>query len=174
MKHAAWIRQALAVACLIGSAWASAATSIVYQATNLDDTVTGQDRWQYSYLVSGTFSPFDSIWILFDPSRVESFAPVSQPDSSWLTDTVAPTPVIPADGIYMAQTMSGGAVASAPFAVEFVRLDNESPGAQAFEVYDGNFNFLGEGMTSPIPEPRSALLLVAGLLVVAARRVMRQ
>jgi hypothetical protein len=168
------MRQALAVVCLIGSAWASAATSIVYQATNLEDTVPGQDRWQYSYLVSGTFSPFDEFWLLFDHGRVQSFESVSQPDSSWLVTTSPPDTNIPADGIYMAKTITGGAIVSAPFAVEFVRLGSEIPGAQTFELYDGNFLFLGDGMTSPIPEPRSALLLAAGLLVLAARRFIRK
>lgn len=175
MRFASWMRRALAwpltLACLAGSAWAAAATSIVYQASDLADTVAGQDRWQYTYHVSGTFNPFDSIWLLFDSSRAASLRPLSQPDASWLVGAVDPIASIPADGIFTAQPMTGGAVASAPFVVEFVRLGGEVPGAQAFEIYDGTFALLGEGLTSPIPEPQRALLFMAGLVVLVACRL---
>ena len=46
-------------------------------------------------------------------------------------------------------------------------LGTGSPGAQAFEFYDASFNTVEQGVTTPIPEPSTALLMTLGLLRLA-------
>jgi hypothetical protein len=56
-----------------------------------------------------------------------------------------------------------------PFQVSFVRGGSDTPGAQAFTVFDESFNVIETGLTTPIPEPQSYALLGAGLLLLIAR-----
>ena len=59
MLYARRICGALLVAALYATPLLPlAATSIAYQAIDLTDTTPGEDRWRYSYIVSGSFPQF--------------------------------------------------------------------------------------------------------------------
>ncbi len=162
------------VAAAIGftfSLSAAAATSVQFEVHDLSDTIAGEDLWQYRYFVAGTFQQFEELDVVFDAALASSIGSGVAPNDDWAVSVVQPIAGIPADGIFAAQAQIDNPSLSQPFTVDFVRSGSALPGAQSFEVVDANFELKDFGITSPVPEPASYVLLAAGLAVLGVRRL---
>ena len=138
------------------------ATQISYQATDLDNTTTGEDLWQYAYTVSGdVFDKDIGFTIYFDLGLYDLLdQSPANPNFDWDVITLNSDFSLPDDGLYDALALEDNASLADTFIVSFVWLGGtEGPGEQDFEVYyDGEeFQILETGSTvsasSPVPEP---------------------
>lgn len=169
--RAAAVGLSMLTAC---AAWAS--PTAIYVATDLPDTVVGQDLWRYDYTISGPVDAFGSMNLLFSPSSYASLMSQTLDATLSLLD-VQPDAGASADGIVYISPLNGLLAADATaLSVEFVWLGElgSTPGAQTFEVVDGAGNPAGTGetavqSTSAVPEPSTLLLTASGLLALAVR-----
>lgn len=150
------------------------AATITYEATDLPDVVVGQDLWEYSYHVSGTFNAFEGFDVLFSPSLYAALQtdPVA-PNADWLALTIPIDAGLPADGVYDATALKDGPSLDDPFRVQFVWLGSGTPGAQPFVLFDANFDPLPGGLTTPVPEPSTWAFLAGALALFGLRRLKR-
>ncbi len=150
------------------------AVTVQYAASDLPDLVAGQDRWSYRYQLSGPFSAFAGVNLLYPAERYADLALTAPPDPAvWSTLITAPDPSFPADGLLGLTALAATSPLNLPFTLEFTWLGLGRPGAQGFEVIDDGFNVIASGRTTlpaapGLPEPGS-LLLVAGALALLAR-----
>lgn len=152
----------------IGSAHA---TAISFVATDLADITVGEDLWEYTYTVSeNTFDTDYGFTIFFDYNLYGAIdpSPIS-PNTDWDVLTWAPDTSIPDDGAFDALSLTDGASLADSFTVSFVWLGSNAPGSQYFEVYDPSFSTIETGnavagVSAPIPEPATMLLLGTGLV----------
>jgi hypothetical protein len=139
----------------------------------------GGDHYRYTYTVTndgslGAGVALELFDILFPPDRYDesSLTIVTPPalQTAWSELILASAPGVPA--AYDVAALSGGLPDGARvtgFAVAFQWLGTGSPGAQAFEVFDAQFNLLESGTTLPapptaIPEPGALALVGTGLV----------
>lgn len=150
----------------------SHAIQIVYEATDLTDVIPGQDLWQYSYTVSDYSFYMDygfTIW--FDYALYSDLEdPPPFVNIEWDPIVWQPDINIPDDGAYDALALVDGASLADPFIVSFVWLGTGIPGSQPFDVYDPSFTTIESGVTAPVPEPSTVLLIGSGLLGLAFLR----
>ncbi|MCC7082794.1 MAG: PEP-CTERM sorting domain-containing protein [Burkholderiales bacterium] len=170
MRNARPLVHVVAAIGLTFSLSASAAISVVFEVHDVADTRPGEDRWQYQYVVSGAFQQFDELNVFFDAGLASAILPGAAPNGDWTVSVAQPIAGIPADGIFTADAEVTDPSLAQPFVVDFVRVGSALPGAQAFEVLDENFDVKASGITSPVPEPASYVVLAAGLIVLGARR----
>jgi hypothetical protein len=153
---------------------AASATTIYYSATDIADTTTGEDLWQYNYSVTdNTFAAFDGFTIWFDYGLFENINPVTA-SFDWDPVTWQPENILGFgdDGAYDALALVDNPDLSVDFTVSFAWLGGpEGPGAQFFDVYDGNYDIIESGMTvaapvtSSVPEPSTLMLLGIGSIM---------
>jgi len=162
--------QALLCAATLLTAGAAASNTVTFFASDLTDTTAGQDLWRYDYQIGGPIDAFGSVNLLFPAnnyselmvlSAAADFAPsLVQPDSGLGTDGI----------LYATHTFGLAAATTAPLSLSFVWTSTGMPGSQAFEVIDGQGALMATGVTTAVPEPSSALLMIGGLVGVAALR----
>lgn len=143
---------------------------ISYRAVDLFDLVPGSDLWGYVYFVSDfLFGQDQGFTIYFDPALyrdLENLPP--PPNADWDIITLHPDLALNSRGACDALALVNGPSLTDPFTVQFVWLGIGVPGSQPFDINDTGFSVLQQGVT--VPEPASALLLLAGLGVIAWRR----
>jgi len=141
-------------------------------------------RYEYTYTLSNVSFAGALKWfsVDFDPARYDesSLVVTSSGLGDWTQQILGSVPGIPAQ--YDAYKGIGPGIAMGEFAsgfkVEFTWLGAGAPGSQAFTLWDPttlDVLFTGistAGGTTPIPEPATAALLLAGvaLVAVATRR----
>lgn len=151
--------------CLVGGT-ASAATTIQYQAIDVDNTGAG-DLWRYVYSVTGTFNQDEAFSIRFDPTLYSDLQDTSPAIAGW-DILVLPTDIaLPAAGIFEPLALATTSITNQLFSIDFVWLGGGTPGAQPFEVvsYASGVTILEEGITASataVPEPSSWMLMLGG------------
>lgn len=154
---------------------------IAYLATDLPDTVPGEDRWLYEYFVSGfTFDADQGFSIAFDASLFADLADPPPPvNTDWDPLTFQPDPALDSPGLYDALALASGASLTDPFVVSFTWLGGpQTPGFQFFTVnaFDasGFLTVLETGRTvpliQPIPEPATGVLVALAMAGTMWRR----
>jgi hypothetical protein len=169
----------LVVFALLGSTVASA-IEVDFATVSL-----GGNNYRYEYLIrnDGSLGPGTAIQLIdlsFDPALFEesTLTSVSAPSlaADWTQSFLASAPgVSAAFDLYTAGPgiAVGGQLGG--FAVEFHWLGSGAPGGQAFDVYDpGSFALLGQGMTTPVPEPETWAMMAIGALMIGLRRRQRK
>ena len=174
------------LACALASpAWADP-IRIAYLATDLADTIPGDDRWEYRYFVSGfTFSADQGFSINFDPAHyadLDDPPPAAAP--GWDAITLQPDPGLSSAGLYDALALVDAPPIAFPFIVSFAWFGGPGePGPQAFTVntFDasGMLTVIAAGTTvpyaAPVPEPATLALVAlgAGAMAIRTRRTGR-
>jgi hypothetical protein len=164
-------RTFVAAALAACTALSAQASSVQFQATDLADTTPGQDLWQIDYTVNGPLGLFNGINLLFAPDRFADIAVVGndQPDLIDAAPPVQPNAGLSADGqLTLTALQDLGIDFKGKLAIDVVWLGQGTPGVQPFEWLDPSFNVMGNGVTTPVPEPQAIVLAFGGLLVGAA------
>lgn len=150
---------------------AAGASTIRFEALDLADTVPGQDRWQYTYAVSGfAFPQNHGFSIFFDPAVYTALESPPAVNADWDIIVLQPDVLLPDEGLYDALALANDAGLTDPFVVTFTWLGTGSPGAQPFELYDASFQAIEQGITVPVPEPTTGILLLLGLTALCRTR----
>ena len=167
---------------LIGSGFACLvfpvqAALIQYQAIDLPDTTPGQDIWQYHYTVSDyTFAANTGFTLYFDPTLYANLQdPPPVVNNDWDILLTQPAPLFSDEGSYDALALASFPSLSDTFSLTFIWSGLQTPGSQAFEIYDENFNVIASGQTqlklSTVPAPSAFWLLLSGVGLLAQVRL---
>ena len=152
---------------LAGVAPEARATSILFEAQDLDDGGGTGDLWRIEYRVDGlAVGPGHRLSIRFAPESAAALVDLTGAVAGWDLLVLQPEPLLGSDGRYE-RVLLGGASFPAVFAVQLVWLGPGAPGPQAFDVFDPAFAVVETGFTVPVPEP-GTLLLVGGPLLLLA------
>ncbi len=155
---------------LLALAPAATAASIVYEAVDLADTTPGEDLWLHRYQVlDAVFPAGTGFSVFFAVGSYEQLAAGAAPDADWDVLAIEPDTGLSSDGFFDALALAGPASLSGTFEVRFVWLGSGSPGAQPFTLYDADFETIGSGETTPIPEPTTLSALALGVAGLAQR-----
>ena len=120
--------------------------------------------WDITYTItSGSLLAGQGISILFHPDDAE-FLFARPGGADWDVIAIQPDPLLPDWGAFDALALVDDPDMSGSFAASFVWLGESPPGVQDFIVYDTDFSILESGVTMPIPEPATALMLGLGLM----------
>ena len=131
--------------------------------------------YQYTYTLSGSLSAKDDLAILFPIGSVSSLSNAAGSGSDFSTFALQPDSGLPADGEFDILALNANPDLSSIFTVNFLYTGSGVPSAQAFTLYDGDFNVLQTGTTqaaviasSVTPEPASLSLLATGVAALFA------
>lgn len=162
----------------VGAAWA--APTVLFVATDLTDTTSGQDLWRYEYTLSGPVDSFGSVNLLFSPANYANL--ISQTLDLNLSLVVdQPDAGLPADGIVHVSPLNAllaGDTTTLSVDFEWLGASGTTPGTQAFEVINSDFTKVADGRSQPlsggtVPEPSALLLSFTALLALSAKRKQR-
>lgn len=163
----AW--KALLATFFISASSYAGATVITYDVTQLD---AATHTWQYDFTVSNDTlsSDLGEFAVFFDVNLYSNLALVASPPG-WDSLLVQPDPLLPDDGFLDSLALGAGIAPGGSlggFSVSFVFAGAGAPGAQAFSIYDANFNSIDAGRTSSpvngtVPEPATMLLFALAL-----------
>ncbi len=163
-------RNALRLLCasvaLVTGTLASAA-NVQYTATNLADAVAGQDLWRLDYSVKGPFATFDALNLLFAPAQFSSLTLLSNDQGAKLDPLLSqPDAGLGTYGQLLLTALSPlDSSFAAKVSLRFVWSGPGQPGAQPFEVLDGDFNVVASGQTvatATVPEVGAIWMGVLG------------
>jgi hypothetical protein len=172
--------------CLAPLAPATSAT-IDYTSTSL-----GGNAWRYDYTITNDgLAPINEFSVYFDETAFASLTLLSTAPS-WDSLVLQPDLALPSRGLFDGLALSAGLAAGdvlSGFSVSFTYLLASAPGSQPFEIINpvtfgvvesgqtrlfvpGNGG--GGGVTSPIPEPATWLLLLPGFIALMAMSAQRR
>lgn len=135
------------------------AGAIFYDITNL----SGND-WRYEYRLSGfQFQAGEGFTIFFDESLFEDLRNVSVP-GDWDPLLSQPDSFFQVAG-FLDALATVNQPSNQTFGIDFTYLGAGTPGAQPFEAYSTNPDFVvfDSGLTEMVPEPDAILLVGGGL-----------
>lgn len=161
-----------AAAAVLLAASATWAQDIRYSAIDLTDLTPGQDLWQMDYTVAGPLGEWVSLNLLFAAANYGSINVIRATDALWVTPLDS---ILSLDGqATITATQALNAVDTGTVSLSFVWTGAGAPGSQPFEVLSESFSVIGNGSTTPVPEPATAWLLLAGVGVVGVALRCRQ
>ena len=138
------------------------AVTIQYTASALPDLVAGGDRWCCAYVLSGSFSAFCAINLLYPTGSYTDLDLTAPPDALlWFGLITQPDPGLGADGLLGLTEMTVLSADTLPFAIEFVWRSSGSPGAQDCDAVDFGSSTLAGAQA--VPKPGSLSLVPGGL-----------
>ena len=158
------------------AASALASAAVTYTATDLADTVPGQDQWRYTYTISAPLPLFHSVNLLFSPLLYADLAVSGS--STGLSPVVSqPDTLLPADGQLTVTATTGIPIgATETVDLDFIWLGGGVPGSQPYELLDDGFSIIEPSPrltrlagSLSIPEPASLGLLALGLLLLPSQ-----
>ncbi len=171
-----WVVASLFLIGLLISVSPSHATTIQFLATDLTNTIPGEDLWRYDYRVDNrAFVMDEGFFIEFDYNIYSNLQfPPPVVNSDWDPQVTQPDLILMDNGIYDALALIDIPSLTDLFSVIFVWSGGAAaPGSQPFTIYDTAFNPVETGVTTPavpIPAPTPAVLIAFGLFGLAARR----
>lgn len=179
-----YISLAMAAMLTLGTAGlANASNAISYTALDLEDVIVGEDRWQYSYTVTGdSFDMGTAFAVEFEKTMfVLSESPDSQPtapNNNWYVQTLTSN-FNPDVFVYDAYAEIDNASLANQFIVDFVwKGGSEGPGSQFFVVYNEYETLQIGDMTTataaPVPVPAAIWLLGSGLAALGGSRLRKR
>jgi len=130
------------------------------------------NTYQYDYTIfnDDIAAGIEEFAIYFDYNTTENLAVMASP-VVWDSLVIQPDTGLPDDGFFDSLALAspialGGSLGG--FSVQFDWLGaSRGPGAQAFEVYDANFDIVASGSTtSSVPEPATLAMILIGLLLI--------
>lgn len=139
-------------------------TEISYATTNL-----GSNQWQFTYQVTNLAlsAPINEFTIWFDYGSYQNLAitTLDPPAGNW--DEMVWQPELGlGNGGYDAMAISlgiGPGEMETGFSVRFDWLGTGTPGSQFYEILNpSDFSRIDSGMTIPIPEPNTLMVILAG------------
>ncbi len=158
----------------IGILGSAHATAITFAA----ESIAGSD-WRYRYTATNDSLgvSINEFTIYFDRNLYSNLAVETSP-VDWDPLVVQPDLGIPSDGFFDALALASGIAPGdslSGFAVSFTYLGQGTPGAQAFDILDANFDVIDSGSTATatngtVPEPAILLLMVTAFAALLARR----
>ena len=153
---------------------AQAQAGVIYTAIDLSTPdPNGGELWQYSYSFQNYVPQQNvAIEILFNPLLYSDLQDPPPSVAGWSIVTLQPDPNLPDPGRYSALALQDNAPLTGPFTVTFAWLGQGAPGDQPVEInqFDPSGDFLATLATevsSPVPEPATALLIGGALVAVA-------
>ena len=165
--------------CLATAATAACWLALPSHAGVIDYAVAplGGGIWRYDYSLTVPPLDFDQFTLYFDATQFKDLTAVSGP-MGWDMLALEPDTALPADGLLDGLHLAGPLVHGATFtgfSVQVLYLGQGVPGPQSYDLLDSaSLWVVQSGVTSPVPEPRSALLLLVGVLGLGALGVGRQ
>lgn len=167
MHFLRWCRRLL-LAMVWCWAGAASALSLSFTTQDLSDGGGAADLWQLDFSFEGELAAFHGFSVSFDATAFSGLA-VSQVPVMFTPLVFDPDPVLGVPGIVQ-MTAEAGVPANtrASFSVQFTRL-GALPTALPFDTFDDSFNVVATGVALAVPEPSTALMLVAGGLLLARR-----
>lgn len=133
MNKYAFTTVLLAMAILLTGSWSSAQAAIIYyKATDLVDSISGEDLWQYDYRVTGQSFLTDQGFDIFFPvsdgyQNGDLDAAPSAPNSDWDVASIQPEPGLPHDGFFEAFAKTDNADLKNWFSLSFIHLAGHRP-----------------------------------------------
>jgi len=153
----------ISATALLAAGSANAAT-IYYEAEPLP-SIGLNERWRYTYTLENTdFDPGEGFTIVFSAVDYVALAEPSAPDPDWNAIVLQPDLLLPDHGYFDAQAQVAAPSNAGSFSVVFDWLGTGTPGPQPYELYDTSFDSVEQGVTTIIPDPSTALLMVVGLI----------
>jgi hypothetical protein len=158
----------------------ASATLVEYDVSNISG-----DTWRYDYTVTNDSlsSSLDEFTVFFQLGEYQDISFGLAADG-WDPLAIQPDPLLPDDGYYDALALIEGLAPGATlggFSATFTWLGTGTPGSQPFDIVDPiTIATLDSGMTrlrgtseppTSVPEPGGVVLLAAGLIIVAMRRM---
>ena len=165
--------------CLVTAATATCWLALPSHAGVIDYAVAplGGGIWRYDYSLTVPPLDFDQFTLYFDATQFQDLTAVSGP-MGWDMLALEPDTALPADGLLDGLHLAGPLVHGATFtgfSVQVLYLGQGVPGPQSYDLLDSaSLWVLQSGVTSPVPESRSALLLLLGMLSLGALGAGRQ
>ena len=163
---------AASVALLAGSVVAWAGPAVSYMAIDLADTTAGKDLWRYDYTVTGPVDAFGGVTLHFLYGQYSDlmFANANADPKVDIGATPTDPTAMFGDGLATVSfpTLGLSATDTASFQVDFIWLGTGTPGAQPYEVFNGDFTQAVSSNTTvtgalTVPEPSGMALLAVAL-----------
>ena len=165
--------------------WAALCSASAVQAADIGYTVTslGGDSWRYAYTLTNTAGgpAFDEFKVFFELSQVAAISSAGA-SGDWDVFVAQVDPDLPSSGyvdlLHLPGVIAPGSVTTGFSVIFTAAAAGLTPGAQSFDLIQSTpFTVVASGLTSAVPEPGTAALLLPGaalLAWVASRQARRQ
>ncbi|MHA4871888.1 PEP-CTERM sorting domain-containing protein [Duganella sp. PWIR1] len=163
---------ALAMALVFATSPLLAQAGVTYDIIDLVDNPGDPNRMKYVYHLDAATQAGYGYTLYFDADHYADIDAVTPAGSDWFATVAQPDSGAALPGLSSLLALNGIAAGLNQFEVSFTWLGASTPGPQAYEQFDDQFNVVANGYTilaAPVPEPNTTLLLIAGAILLACR-----